>query len=297
MAISPSPYASLLDALRGAHWPARRAVRGAMTGTHHSRMRGVSPEFEEYRAYRQGDDPRRIDWRLLARSDRAYIRLSTDRAVLPTMIVVDASASMDFPRGGESKWALARRIAVGLAAVAHADGDPVGLAIATDSGSRHLPPRTRRGVVAEVARLLDETVPAGAPPLAPTLASARTAMRIALITDFLGDADELLRLAREQGVAGGEMHAVHVVARQELSPDARAVLAADPEDATVRRPLVEETRAGYEAAFGEWRSALAASWRAAGASFAMIAADEPVERAVRRLTTLPAQAREGTARA
>lgn len=297
MAGSPSPYAALLDALRGTHWPARRGARGAMPGTHHSRIRGVSPEFEEYRAYRQGDDQRRLDWRLLARSDRAFIRLSTDRAVLPTMLVLDASASMEFPRGDGSKWTLARRLAVGLAAVAHADGDPVGLAIATAGGKRLLTPRTRRGVVAEIARVLDETVPAGAPPLWPTLAAARTAMRIALVTDFLGDADELLRLAREQGVAGGELHAIHVVAREELSPDRRPVMAEDPEDASLRRPLVEETRACYEAEFAAWRHALAASWRAAGASYVMVTTDEPVERAVRRLTTPPALARQRAVRA
>ena len=54
----------------------------AIAGTHHSKQRGTSAEFTEYRLYRQGDDPRRIDWRLLARSDRAYIRLATDRAIM-----------------------------------------------------------------------------------------------------------------------------------------------------------------------------------------------------------------------
>jgi len=83
-------YGALLDAVRGVHWQARRAVTGALAGTHHSKQRGTSAEFTEYRFYRQGDDPRRIDWRLLARSDRAYIRLATDRAILPTMIVLDA---------------------------------------------------------------------------------------------------------------------------------------------------------------------------------------------------------------
>ena len=62
-------------------------------------MRGISAEFTEYRPYRQGDDLGRIDWKLFARSDRAYIRLSNDRAIFPTMIVLDASASMDFPVG------------------------------------------------------------------------------------------------------------------------------------------------------------------------------------------------------
>src|SRR4051812_43779474 len=92
-----SDFGSLLDAVRGVHWPSRRAVRAGGAGMHHSKMRGTSAEFTEYRLYRQGDDPRRIDWRLLGRSDRAYIRLATDRAVLPTTIVLDTSASMGFP--------------------------------------------------------------------------------------------------------------------------------------------------------------------------------------------------------
>src|SRR5581483_10990842 len=95
--MTAAAYGPLLDAVRGVHWAARRPVAAGATGAHHSRMRGTSAEFSEYRLYRQGDDPRRLDWRLLARSDRAYIRLATDRAVLPTTIVLDASASMAFP--------------------------------------------------------------------------------------------------------------------------------------------------------------------------------------------------------
>src|SRR5438270_12314544 len=122
-------YGALLDAVRGVHWQARRAVSGALAGVHRSKQRGTSAEFTEYRLYRQGDDPRRIDWRLLARSDRAYIRLATDRAVLPTTIVLDASASMAFPTATRAKWQLAQELAVGLAAVTHASGDPVGVAV------------------------------------------------------------------------------------------------------------------------------------------------------------------------
>src|SRR3569832_1688916 len=116
-------YGALLDAVRGVHWPARRAIVSAVAGTHHSKQRGTSAEFTEYRLYRQGDDPRRIDWRLLARSDRAYIRLATDRAVLPTTIVLDSSSSMAFPMATREKWRRAQEIAIGLAAVVYGDGD------------------------------------------------------------------------------------------------------------------------------------------------------------------------------
>src|SRR3982751_4217636 len=108
-------------------------------------MLGGSAEFTEYRAYRQGDEVRRIDWKLLARSNRAYIRLSNDRTVLTTMLLVDASGSLAYPSASLEKWHYTRHLAIGLAAAAHRGGDPVGLIAVTSDGLRRLPPRTRRG--------------------------------------------------------------------------------------------------------------------------------------------------------
>jgi uncharacterized protein (DUF58 family) len=251
-------------------------------------MRGTSAEFTEYRLYRQGDDPRRLDWRLLARSDRAYIRLATDRAVLPTTIVIDTSASMAFPLVTNEKWHQAQRIAIALAAVAHGDGDPIGVAVRDDRGTmRVLPPRTRRGIVHEIARVIHETEPEGSEPLAPALVALRSA-RIAIVTDLLGDADELLRAASVHVVAGGEVHLVHIVAREELDPPKRAILAADPEVPGLQRLLADSTRRAYLEAFGEWRASMAQRWRAAGASYVEVATDEDVAHAVRRIVELPA---------
>jgi uncharacterized protein (DUF58 family) len=280
-------YGALLDAVRGVHWQARRAVTSPMAGTHHSKLRGTSAEFSEYRLYRQGDDPRRIDWRLLGRSDRAYIRLATDRAILPTMLVLDASASMAFPVATRAKWRRAQEIAIGLAAVVHADGDPVGVAVRHDHGVEHVvAPRTRRGVVSEIARVVDGAGPSGADPLAPKVARLRTA-RIAVLTDLLGDADELLAAARVRIAAGGEVHLIHIVAREELEPPRRPMLAADPEQPSLQRLLVDSTRAAYENAFGEWRTEMARRWRAAGAVYIEAVTDEPAPRVVRRIAEAP----------
>ena len=277
----------LLDDVRGVHWPSRKAVAGGPAGTHHSKMRGTSAEFTEYRLYRQGDDPRRIDWRLLARSDRAYIRLATDRAVLPTTIVLDASSSMAFPLLSNDKWRQAQQIAIGLAAVVHADGDPIGVAVHDDrGGTRVLPPRTRRGVVREISRVIDAADPDGLDPLAPVLASLRSA-RIAIITDLLGDAEDLLRAASVHVVGGGEVHLIHIVAREELDPPKRAILAADPEAPALQRLLVDATRRGYLETFGEWRASMARQWRGAGASYVEVVTDEAPAHAVRRIVEPP----------
>ncbi|MDB4874619.1 MAG: hypothetical protein JWM41_1065 [Gemmatimonadetes bacterium] len=292
-----SAYGALLDAVRGVHWGARRAVTSPVAGTHHSKLRGTSAEFTEYRLYRQGDDPRRIDWRLLGRSDRAYIRLATDRAVLPTTIVLDASASMAYPVTTRAKWRRAQEITIGLAAVAHADGDPVGVAVHDDRGNmRILPPRTRRGVVSEIARVVDGADPDGLDPLAPALASIRSA-RMVVVTDLLGDADDLLRAARVHIVSGHEVHLVHIVAREELDPPHRTMLASDPEDPTLQRVLVDTTRIGYDRQFGDWRAEMARRWRAAGAAYVEVVTGEAASHAVRRIAEPASTVSTGAVRA
>ena len=278
-------YGALLEALRGVQWPARRLVPGTMTGAHRARARGVSSEFTEYRAYRQGDDPRRLDWRLLARSDRAYVRLSTEHAQLRTMIIADASASMAFPAETQAKWVHCCRLAVGLAGVAHGEGDPVGGIVASAGGYVRAEPRSRRGVVGEIARLMDAVAPAGVRELAPAVTAARSCPRIVLLTDLLGDLDDLIASMRTHIAMGGEVHVVHIVAREELEPPRGAVTAADPEDARVRRPLVDAGRATYVAAFSRWRRDTADRVRATGATYVETVAGDAADRAVRRIVS------------
>ncbi len=279
-------FGSLLDALRGVTWPARRTIRGPAAGTHRSRQRGISPEFTEYRPYRQGDDPRRLDWKLLARTDRAFLRITNDRATLGTILMLDASASMAFPLATQGKWTQACRIAIGLAAVANSAGDPVGVIVAGERGVAQLPPRTRRSVIGEAARLFESIEPAGSASLEPVLSLVRPTQRIVLISDFLTDDDTLLRAARERITAGADVLAIHIVAREELEPSRASIIAQDPERPELKRSMVDETRQGYLEAFGAFRAELARGWRAAGAAYFEVPADEATDHAVRRITSL-----------
>jgi uncharacterized protein (DUF58 family) len=277
---------ALLDVLRGVHWPARRISAGGFQGTHRSRRIGSSPEFSAYRAYRQGDDLSKVDWKLFGRTERVAIRLAQDESTLPTTVLVDASASMAFPPRTRAKWGLAASVAMGLCAVAHGGTDPVGIAVVHTDGPTVLPPRTRGGTVSRIARILLETTPAGSKPLAPTLARLRDCRRIAIVSDFLGDADELLGVARQLVAGGREVYAVHVVAREELEPLALGPVVVDPEDSRLRRPLDGKLLHSYQDSFARWREALAESWRAAGAVFHTAVSDEEAERVVRRVTSL-----------
>lgn len=279
------PYGALLDAVRGVRWPARRAVPHGAPGMHQARSRGVAPEFAEYRPYRQGDDPRRLDWKLLARSDRAFVRLAPDHAVLGTTLLVDASASMDFPIGDAGKWLQARRLTVGLAAVVHAGGDPVGATVVAGNGTRRLEPRTRAGVVGDVARLLDGLRPSGAPTLSEHVATS--AGRCVVITDCLGDFDALRAALARHVVRGGEAYLVHVIAAAELDPGSEAMLATDPERPELKRPLVADTRATYRAQFDAFRAEAAHALRTDGVQVFEVRDDEPTETAIRRIARPP----------
>jgi uncharacterized protein (DUF58 family) len=293
-------YAALLDALRGIRWPARSAVRSGIPGAHTSRLRGISAEFTEYRPYRQGDDLRRIDWKLFARSDRAYIRLSNDRAILPTMIVLDASASMAFPVATLGKWKLAAQLGVALGAVARNSGDPVGLVVAPgeDSVSADrlpppasrfpllLPPRTRRTVTHEIIRAVSGTRPGGSGPLAPSVSiAAQYGGRLVIVTDFLGDAEELLTVASRLVAAGREVHAVHVIAPEEIDPPREAAMVSDPETSSVRRALTGNTRESYIAAYSAWRERTAHDFSEAGVAYSTaVIGDETPDHLIRRIT-------------
>jgi uncharacterized protein (DUF58 family) len=281
-------YGALLDGVRGVRWAPRRRVAGGPTGSHRSKRRGLGAEFTEYRAYRQGDDPRQLDWKLLARTDRAYVRLAEEQAILPTILVVDASASMAYPAPGFDKWVQACRMVVGLAAVAHGSGDPVGMVVATADGTVTVLPRTRRGIVAEMAVALANVTPQGARPLTAAMTVARPLLarrgRLVVVSDFLGDLeDAAMATVGELVASGGECLAVHIAAREELDPPWRQALVADPEQPTLRRPLVGPTRAAYLARFEAWREELARTWRAVGSAYALVATDEVAVRAVRRI--------------
>ena len=70
------------------------AVEGTVSGLHRSPLKGVSPEFNDYREYSFGDDLKNLDWRAYARSDRFYIKRYEEESNLRAWLLVDASASM-----------------------------------------------------------------------------------------------------------------------------------------------------------------------------------------------------------
>src|SRR5436189_4526496 len=95
---------------------ARATVEGFLTGAHKSPYKGYSVEFAEHRQYYPGDEIRRLDWRVLAKTERYYIKEYEEETNLKAFLLVDARGSMAYPGTTQRKFEYARH---GAACLAH----------------------------------------------------------------------------------------------------------------------------------------------------------------------------------
>lgn len=121
---------------------ARQVVEGFLIGLHKSPFHGFSVEFAEHRLYNPGESTRHIDWKVLARTDRVYVKKFEEETNLRCQLVLDASSSMYFPEVKESQSGL-RKIdfsCIAAASVMHLlkkQRDAFGLTIFSDKVERH----------------------------------------------------------------------------------------------------------------------------------------------------------------
>ena len=134
-----------LMAIRSLELRARVVVEGFWNGLHRSPYHGFSVEFTEYRDYTPGDDPRYLDWRLYARTDRYYIKKYEDETNLRCHLLVDNSQSMGYGSINFSKAQYANTLAATLAYFLYLQGDATGLLTFDQEIRDYLPARHRPG--------------------------------------------------------------------------------------------------------------------------------------------------------
>jgi uncharacterized protein (DUF58 family) len=122
---------------------ARVVVEGFFSGLHRSPYHGFSVEFSEYRQYTPGDDPRYVDWRLFARSDRYYIKRFEDETNLRCYLLVDQSRSMGYGSLAYTKAEYAKTAAATLAYFLIRQRDAVGMMAFDERVTHYLPARYR----------------------------------------------------------------------------------------------------------------------------------------------------------
>jgi uncharacterized protein (DUF58 family) len=214
----------LLDGLRDLDWVARMVARGLDPGLHRSPFAGIGDEFERHRPYQQGDDLRHLDWRVMARADRLHVRRYRETAHLRAMVVVDASASMDFAGElGASKARFAVLLAAALGHLMHQGGDHLGLAVLDARGSGiAAPPSAGRESRNRFLHALGVVSPGGSGSMAPLVGRATSALRgrgrLVVLSDLLEE-DEGESLVKALGLgasAGHEVTVVRILTAEEL---------------------------------------------------------------------------------
>jgi len=124
---------------------ARLVVEGFITGLHRSPHKGFSVEFAQHRQYVQGDEIRRLDWKVYGKTDRFYIREYEEETNLRATILLDLSGSMAYAGKVMSKAQYAIRLAAALSYLMLQQRDSVGLVTFDKEIRRYIPPRSSVG--------------------------------------------------------------------------------------------------------------------------------------------------------
>ena len=272
---------------------ARTVVEGFTTGLHASPHKGFSVEFRQHRPYVQGDEIKRLDWKIFGRSDRFYIREYDEETNLRATIVLDASGSMDY-RGtkGIQKFDYARKLAASIAYLLMSQQDAVGLVTFDSKLREFIPNRTR---ITHLHHLLDamvKTKPGKETGLANVIESLAMRLKrrglVILISDLFDDAPALLRAIGVLRRKGHEILVFQLWDRDELEFPfgtwSRFENLENDEDFLLLDPAVVRQR--YMTVLEDWRKAMSEGLRKHEVDVVPMVTDEPHTEALRKYLAL-----------
>ena len=268
---------------------ARRAQGDRGFGQHASRSRGAGMEFAQYRPYAPGDEPRQIDWKLFARSDRHYVREAERDSPLTAWVLVDASASMGQGDAARKHWSrldAARVISACLLELALRQGDRLGMLAVSEAGLRWTEaaggPRHRdRALLA-----MRDWSARGVWPIESMLRPAWERIRAGDLVVAIGDGfDEgMIALLERLAAARREVVLVQVLTAEERDfPFNGGRRFVDPESGAELIADGPASRADWLAAFADARRVLDARLDAAGIRHAVAWLDRPLDEPLRAL--------------
>jgi len=264
---------------------ARTLVDGAVTGLHRQPRAGVGLELEQFRAYQPGDDPRRLDWRALARSDRLFVRESPVERDVTVRLVVDASASMAHREDEVSKLEYARMAAAAIAFLALRQGDGVALHLVGDE-SVDLPPLRRRRALERLLFHLESARAAGRWPawktLAPRVLRPRRRELVVVLSDLWETQGELAACLAGLRALRHEVLLLHLMGRRELDFDWSGDLVfEDLETGATVAGAAAALREPYRARLHAWLAAWERRCGELGVAYHRVTLDRPLELALR----------------
>ncbi len=298
-----------LRRLRHLFFASRRPVEGIYAGRHASPQRGHSVEFNDYRTYMPGDELGDIDWKVFGRSDRLFVKLFEHQSDMTVHMLVDASASMNYPykrqrppsrnqkpvqvisnvdvglRHLDTKYDHACRIAASIGFLGTRQQDKVSFAVARN-GLRHFHrPAGAFASLLSILKTMEEVQLGEDAKLAVALdaLAARVPRRGLLIvfSDLLEEPEPILRAMSTFTQRGGEVIVFHVLHADELKlPDADDAVFTDAETGQRLTASIPDLRGAYEKRIEQFQTTWAAALRGRGIDYQLAATSTPYEKAL-----------------
>lgn len=194
-------------------------MEGSVSGHHKSNHKGSSVEFAEYREYTPGEDPKRMDWRVLARTDRYFLKEFEAETNLRSFHLLDCSASMKFGKP-ESKLEFSKKL-IGTLSYAYLNqGDAVGLSLLFPNRTEDIPARRNPSQLQDILHTLDHTEASGKDQVIDQLhevaESIKSRAQVIIYSDFLDDPKYIADVVHHLRDRKHEVVLFHIMDRQEV---------------------------------------------------------------------------------
>ena len=264
---------------------ARSVVEGYWKGLHRSPRHGFSAEFAEYRAYVPGDDIRFLDWKVLARRDRTFIRKFREETNLRCHLLLDLSRSMGYGSLTYTKLEYARTLAATLAVFLHQQGDEIGLLTFDEVPRDYLPPRHRSGHLHAILAALGRPALGKAAglhaPVETILSRGRMRGVIFVISDFLTPLEELKAPLSSLAACGHDVTLLQTLDPAEIGFTFEgSVNFEDLESGRTLPADPDQIRAGYLKKFNAHHQGLKTLCATLGILHHLLPTDRPLESAL-----------------
>jgi uncharacterized protein (DUF58 family) len=274
---------ALVEHLNQMQLSARSVVQGTSAGLHRSRLKGSSIEFKQHRFYVAGDEVRRLDWRVLGRTDRTYVKEYDEETNLRCVLMLDRSGSMAYGSGRlGTKAQYAAKLVAALAYLMLGQTESVGLAVSGDGLEHWLAPHAGSLQLSRVLESLERGGdPAGPSGIAASMHAVADRLErrglIVVVSDFFTSIDALRGGLAHLRHARHEVIAVQVVHRDEETFPFRNWVrfrGIEGEAAVLCEPAV--VRKTYQENFRRHRKALREACLALRAEFQSVTSDKPM---------------------
>jgi uncharacterized protein (DUF58 family) len=262
---------------------ARHVVEGFINGLHRAPYFGASIDFAEHRGYVAGDDIRRVDWRLYARTDRYYVKQYEADTNTNLNILFDVSRSMSFASRGVSKLEYGSYVAACLAYLGHRQRDRVGIVTFDADIVTHVPPSAKHFnvVLHTLDRAKAERPGNLARPLHVMAEHFKRRGLLVLVSDFYEEPDAVLDAIKPLRFLGNDLIVFHVLDPAELDFGFEDASSFEDLESGEQIPVVPESlRAEYRKMIRDHIAALTTKFSEHRIDYTMLNTAEPLDKAL-----------------